>query len=407
MAFDAGEHTSSTTGPSTRLSRRTLLKGAAAVVAAGTLTMPGSIASAATSAEPPNDLDAFILDRMHRARVPGLAAAVIADGGLRWSKGYGRANIRRSLAATADTPFMLASVSKTVMAVALMQVVESGALGLDDDIDEHLPFGVRNPNAPAAPITARMLLTHTSSLRDNWRVLTQVYVRGDSPVPLGSFLRDYLAPGGRFYDSRRNFGQDPPLTEYRYCNVGAALGGYLVEAVTGTPFDRHCDERIFGPLGMRATGWHLADLGRRSVAMPYRFDATSRTYRPYGQYGYPDYPDGELRTGAAHLARFLGAFAGFGTWKGTRILGSSTAREMRRRQFPRIAHGQGLIWYYERRGADLLLGHNGGDSGVNTRMFFRPRDGVGVIVLANGDGSGDGALAEVQDRLFEVFGAER
>jgi CubicO group peptidase (beta-lactamase class C family) len=139
--------------------------------------------------------------------------------------------------------------------------------------------------------------------------------------------------------------------------------------------------------------------------MPYRYVEDGR-FEPYGQYGYPDYPDGQLRTGAGHLARFLGAFIAFGTWDGERILSEESVREMRRRQFRHITRGQGLIWYYTRWDGDLLLGHNGGDSGVNTRMFFRPSDGTGVIVLANGD-AWDGPLQDIQDRLFDVFGERR
>src|SRR5207344_977457 len=107
---------------------------------------------------------------------------------------------------------------------------------------------------------------------------------------------------------------------------------------------------------------------------------------------------------ASQLGRFLSAFIGAGQYRGTRILSAPSVREMRHEQVPSIIRGQGLIWYYDRHRGDTLLGHNGGDLGVNTRMFFRPGDGLGVITLTNGDASSfpqDQALQQIQDRLFQ------
>ena len=104
----------------------------------------------------------------------------MADGRIVWSRGYGWANIASAAPVTPDTDFMLASISKTVMATAAMQAVEDGLLALDADVNAVLPFAVRNPGHPAVPITLRRLLTHTASLRDNWGIWDHFYSRGDS-----------------------------------------------------------------------------------------------------------------------------------------------------------------------------------------------------------------------------------
>lgn len=302
---------------------------------------------------------------------------MVRDADTIWSRGYGWANIAHELRATKDVEFMLASVSKTVTGVAVMQAVEDGLIDLDADVDELLPFLVRNPEFPDEPITTRMLLTHTSTISDNWGVLTDVYVDGDSPVSLGDFLGGYLTPGCGSYDAERNFLSGHPGTRYRYCNVAVSLAAYLVEAAAGTAFDAWCDERIFAPLAMDETSWHLVGLERRGIAMPYRYVVTQDRYRAYGQYGYPDYPDGQLRSSAAGLARFLLAFIRLGELDGARILQEETVREMRRSQVPDLIAGQGLIWYVLHRRGERLWGHNGGDSGVATQMFLPPerRDG--------------------------------
>lgn len=349
------------------------------------------------------DLDAFVRGQMREGRLPGLAAAIVKDGELAWARGYGLANIAHERRASVDVEFMLASVSKTVTGVAVMQAVQEGLLDLDAGVNEVLPFAVRNPEFPDEAITTRMLLTHTSSLRDNWEVLNTIYVKGDSAVSLGGFLGEYLVPGGRHYDAGKNFLSASPGSTYRYCNEGVALAGYLVEAVTGSGFDAWCDERIFSPLGMDQTSWFLHGLDRTGVAMPYRYVCSRDRYRRYGQYGYPDYPDGQLRTSARELGRFLLAFVGGGELDGVRILEESTVQEMLREQVPDVVAGQGLVWYAIHRDGERLIGHNGGDSGVATQMFFRERDGTGVITLANGDWRRSGAkwpLVLIMDRLF-------
>ena len=334
-------------------------------------------------------LDEDIRALMREGHIPGLAACIVKAGEVAWARGYGRLHVGRDLHTTADTVFMLASISKTFIATAVMQAVEDGLFELDDDVSELLPFDVRTPKHPDVAITLRMLLTHVSGIRDRYSVWGRpgqpgsLYSHGDSPVALGAFLRRYLVPGGRLYVEAENFYRHVPGTAYRYSNIGAALAAYAVEAVSGIGFDAWCEQRIFDPLGMEETSWHLRGLDRRDVAMPYRWDRRSDRYEAYGQYGYPDYPDGALRTSAPQLARHLLAFVGMGEWNGTRILQSSSVEEIRRSQVPEVIAGQGLLWYQRSFEGERMLGHNGGDFGVATQMFVRQRDGTGVIVLQN------------------------
>lgn len=391
------------------LGRRSFLGLTAAGVAGVALPFAPTHRSSAPALSPlpatvaSTPLQAYIRDRMAAARVPGLAAVVVSGGHIIWSAGHGWANIERRMPATPDTDFMMASVSKTVMATAAMQAVERGLIDLDADVNDVLPFAVRNPNHPADPISLRQLLTHTSSVRDNWTIFNRFYVRGDSDVPLGGFLRRWVTPGSDLYDARKNFDRWAPGTRYEYSNIGASMAGYMVEASSGAPFDRWCERHIFGPLKMPQTSWHLRGLRRSNVAMPYRA-VKGGGYRATGQYGYPDYPDGQLRTTARELAHHLLSFIRFGTFGGAQVLQHDTVREMRRPQIKGIARGQGLIWYRAHIGGHALLGHNGGDNGVATQMYFRPDDGVGVIVLTNGDWHqhhGIYPLQQIVKRLFE------
>ena len=139
--------------------------------------------------------------------------------------------------------------------------------------------------------------------------------------------------------------------------------------------------------------------------MPYKYVRSTGRYRPYGQYGYPDYPDGQLRTSVSQLGRFLAAYMNGGSYRGVRILKAATVTEMLRPQIDQIVKGQGLIWYHDKVGGWQVVGHNGGDWGVATYMFFDPVSGAGAIVLANGDAwriGEDRALQQVVGELLEL-----
>ncbi|MCB9780706.1 MAG: beta-lactamase family protein [Alphaproteobacteria bacterium] len=328
-------------------------------------------------------VDDEIVDLMERHGVAGLAACLVEGAAVTWCGGYGEGNPDSGLLATPSTPFMLASVSKAVTTVAVVQAAERGELSLDADIDGILPFEVVHPDSPGAAIHARHLLTHTSGIVDNWDVLEAQYVDGDSDVALGAFLESYLVPGGAGYDSWENFHPDGVGGAYEYSNVGSALSGYLVEAATGTPFDDVCDARIFAPLGMNA-GWHLADFDPDLVASPTIYGGGAWEVLPH--YGFPDYPNGQLRADARSMGRFLAAVAGGGSLDGQALLTQASVDELMRRQVPDLDEDQALGWYWWALDGDEVIGHNGGDDGVSTEILLRRRDARGVVVLMNAEG---------------------
>jgi CubicO group peptidase (beta-lactamase class C family) len=210
-----------------------------------------------------------------------------------------------------------------------------------------------------------------------------------------------------------------------YTNVGFGLLGFLVGEVAGVPFASYCRERIFRPLGMTRTAWHLADIDQTSHAVPYspvsdssaarkeeqskgllgrepeRADSAAPGYLPYCLYSFPNYPDGSLRTSVTELARFLGGYINRGTYGGARILAPATVATMLSQQVTSEPR-QGLCWVASERNGMRYWGHDGGDPGVATVMAFRPSDGVGVIVFTT---RASGAVREISTRLFEEAGS--
>ena len=357
-------------------------------------------------------LHRFVRDKMREAHTPGLSVAVVRGDDIVWSDGAGWANKERGVEVTPDTVFMLASVSKTVTCAAIMALVEDGTIDLDENINHYLPFRVHIPHAPRLPVTMRMLLTHTSAIRDRFNVWgtpyskNTLYFHGDSPIALGEFERSYLVPGGSRYVETENFYPRRPGVDYSYSNLAVALAGYVAEAASGKDFNALCQQRILHPLGMNQSGFRRTDITTPNLAMPYHIDRDTRQFVPYFQYGYPDYPDGSLRTSAVHLARWLGAFMRFGIFQGVRVLERATVEEIRRGQIPRIVPWQqGLIWYVVATGKYVRMGHTGGDFGMSTRMFFRLDRQVGVVSLTNAylGGRRWEAFRDIELRLFDEF----
>lgn len=337
------------------------------------------------------ELNAKMQEQLEKHKLTSLAYAVVKNGQLLYSNALGYADESTRRAATDTTRYLIASVSKTITAVALMQLVEQNRIALDDDINGQLPFSVRNPDFPDVPITYRMLLTHTSSISDDYQNTLDLYCYGsDCAKTLDQFFKDVFLPGGAYNDAD-NFSRERPGTKEDYSNLASALVGYLVERISQTPFDGYCRDHIFIPLGMHKTEWRLANSPVAELAVPYSKDLTQSS--PH--YTFPDYPNGGLRTTVRDLSVFLRAIIQNGTYNSIPILSQASTTEMKTLQ--NGSTEQCLSFYYETINAKKYLGHSGGEMGVTTEMYFDPQTNIGVIVFNNDD---DAELADIISYLF-------
>ncbi|MDX1999651.1 MAG: serine hydrolase domain-containing protein [Thermoanaerobaculia bacterium] len=338
-------------------------------------------------------LRAFLEQQRDAGRLPGLAVAVVDYQGFAWSAGLGWAEIGVR-PVSADTPFLVASVSKPVTATALVAAVEDGVLALDEDLRGAFGFPLGHPFYPDDPITARELLAHASSVVDDPARLAAVVAPGDPTVNLGEFLADYFPPGeDRSWATRR------PGTAFAYSNVGYALAGHLLEVRTGESFGAFLARRLFAPLGMTDSAWTLAGLSR-PAAVPYR--DTAAGFVPFEPYGVPYAPAVLLRTSARDLGRFLAFHLAQGRVGDQQVVSAAGIAEMQRAQFP-ISGRQGLGWRYLNAGRTLVLGHGGSGSGVTAEIVIDRRRHRGVAVVTNVDattGEAARAFQAILDRLL-------
>lgn len=325
----------------------------------------------------------IILNLMKIARMSALSACIIKGDKVIWAKGFGLYDRENDKQADENTIYLVASISKTFTATAIMQLYEKGYFSLDDDVNDYLPFPLRNPNYPDKPITFRMLLAHQSSLAEDPPAFYS-YIPGDLevvgyPYP---WLEEYLVPGEIHYKPQV-WTDFLPGEEMNYANVGYGLLGYLVEIISGMPFEEYCRENIFEPLGMKNTSFMLSNLDVSKIAVPYVFQYGK--YYPLLHYGILDYPAGGLRTNVLDLSKFLIAHMNGGVYNGTRILSEESVEKMHTIQYPskHYSFQYGLGWQIWVKPSDVYIGHTGGLYGVATKMVFRKSDNTAIIFFTN------------------------
>lgn len=328
------------------------------------------------------DLEDYTQRLVDKQGFTSLTAAIVQDDSLVWAKGFGLANKEQNIAASEHTAYLIASISKSVTAVAAMQLAEAGTIDLDADISTYLGFTLRNPGFPNDIITCRQLLSHTSSIVDAHydEIGDQFYYYGSDPtLSLGDFCEGMLKTGGQFYNTA-SFADNQPGTFYDYSNLASALLGYVVEKAAGQSFDAYTQQHIFAPLGMSHTGWRLSDFDLSTVAMPYAPNGDA-----VGHYTFADYPNGGLRTDVTDLSKFLRMIIQKGSFNGQTILNAASVDAMLQTHYPDVqgADMQGLGLYYIYNKGVEIVGHSGGESGTTTEMYYDPQTKKGAIVFVN------------------------
>jgi len=286
-----------------------------------------------------------------------LAVLTVENGRVTFTGNFGRRYIdatrpTRSLRVNQHTKFRIASISKLVTAIGVMRLVEQGKIELDADVSEYLGFAFRNPDFPDVPITARMLLSHTSSVRDG-----DAYV-----IPPANGLTDLFVSGGAFYDDGSRWAsaaETPdvgPGRYFAYANLNYGVLATMIESVTAKRFDSYMKQNVLLPLGCQAS-WNVRHFNKaalRNVSVLYRklspedvWDAKGPWYpqvddyrgvRPPAPEGAATYvpgtnatwqsPQGGLRISAWDLSKVMRMFLNGGRFNGTRVLKTSTVNLM-------------------------------------------------------------------------------
>lgn len=341
---------------------------------------------------PKEEFEQFLEDEASDQEIPGMAVLIFDKETVLYECYLGESNRDQETALKSNDLFLMASISKTITATALLQLYDQGLFGLDDPINDHLSFPVNVPGQNTA-ITFRMLLTHTSGIADGSALDNQYYYGKDSPIALATFMESYLVPGGSNYNASENYHSFEPGTQHEYSNEGNALIGVLVESISGMGFNAYCKQHIFTPLEMNNTFWRLDEINQ-NIAVPY--DYIDGDWDFYDHYTFTDYPNGGLRSTAQDLHHFAQALTQGGSYNGHQLLKSTTVSEMLKPQIPQLDGTAG--WHLFQMNSNYnLWGHDGGEQGVSTIMAWNKDNGIGAIILSN---QGEADLDEILEKAY-------
>lgn len=355
-----------------------------------------------------------------------------------------------------DHRVRIASISKLVVAIGVMQLVERGALDLDADVSALLGYEVRNPAFPAAPITARQLLAHTSSIRDG----SAYFIRAGQGE-----MRDFFTPGAAFWDGGGHFASEAgrePGAFFTYSNLGFGVLAALIERATDERFDRFMERSVLAPLGIAAR-FDPCEIEPGQLAAAFRKRVPGEDWNPQGPwvpqvdagtprcfYGMEDLdsaeafladyepgsnatlfsPQGGLRASADDLVVVLRMLAGGGVVEGRRILSEDSVAAMLAPEWTLQADGtnglsageaepggptDGLMtsyglsvhridlraWGFE-TGPTLMVGHLGEAYGVLSHALLDPETGDGIVAIITGTADDPAAAQPGTSPLYRV-----
>ena len=361
------------------------MRGASALIA---VVLAGAAAAAQPPPTPLDDPTPQTLDEFKAAAarvldetgVPGAGLALVSVNGTEWAGGVGWANRDRRVPVTADTHFRAGSVSKTFVALALVQLYEDGKLDLDASVASLVPeVAIDNPWGADTPVTVRHLLEHTAGFDDMH--FNEAYVLGATPdLPLEQVLQ--LNPASRRVRWK-------PGTRMSYSNPGYGVAGLVVEKVSGQSFDDYVEERIFRPLEMTTSSFRRAPTDDPALARGY----AGRTGPPVVDRRIYLRPAGALVTSPAELAHLVQALLGWGERR--RADGSEgyvvDPEYQSNMEWPRttlastagVRSGYGLGIFSTTTLPYHVLGHNGGIDGFLSAYGYSPSRDVGYVVLLN------------------------
>ncbi len=336
-------------------------------------------------------LDMWIEQQIVHRNLPGLSIAVVFDQELVWSKGYGYSDIEKQIATTPSTVYRIGSVTKLFTSTAVLHLRDQGKLELDDPVSQHLPwFEIRSAFPDEGEITIRQLLTHTSGLP---REAAFPYWT-DHIFPTSEQLAEAL-PGQAAVHA--------PGTTYRYSNLGMALLGEIVAAVSGQPWADYVQAEILTPLGMSNSSADPSDelLGRRATPYMLRLPDGSRSIFDYYDAGAIG-PAANMVSTVEDLGRFASLHFHDGSAEENGVLRASTLREMHRVHFvyPSWSGGRGLGFGVSHRDGKNIVSHGGWIGGNRSHFLLVPSEKIALIAAVNAD---DGSPYPFTSQAYKVL----
>ncbi|MGI9179701.1 MAG: serine hydrolase [Longimicrobiaceae bacterium] len=325
-------------------------------------------------------LDSYIEKGMREWDIPGLAIAVVKDDSVVYARGFGVREVGKSERVDANTLFAIGSASKAFTAAAVALLVDEGKVKWDDPATQHLPsLQLFDPYA-TRELSVRDLLSHRSGL-----------ARGDQVWYATEFDRDEILRRVRFLAPSWSF-----RSQFGYQNLMYLAAGEMVEEVGGRSWDDVVTERIFQPLGLRASNTSTNALqGRENVAMPHAKIEDQVRPIPYRNIDNIA-PAGSINSNVVEMAQWVKLQLGQGSFRGDSLLSRAVVKEMHTPQTIIRREGgwalmapaseflmYGLGWFLHDYRGRKVVQHGGNIDGMHALVGMLPDERLGVVILTN------------------------
>ena len=328
-------------------------------------------------------LDGYMPYALKAGGIPGAVVVVVKDGQPLTMRGFGYSDEKTQRPVDPElTLFRPGSVSKLFTWTAVMQQVQAGKLNLDVDVNQYLDFKI--PPKGGKPITLRNLMTHTAGFAETAKYLIEY---DKKPVPLRTALSRWVPD--RIY---------APGTMPAYSNYGASLAGYIVERVSGEPFEQYVQRHIFDPLGMVHSTFEQPLPASLRPLMSKGYEYGSPEPKPYEV--IPLSPAGGLAASGADMGKFMIAHLN----NGGPLLNPATAQLMHApaNHFYSALPQMALGFYHEDRNGLDIVGHGGDTIFFHSDLHLFLDKNVGLFVSMNSPGKNT-AVHPLREQLFEDF----
>ena len=321
----------------------------------------------------------------------GAGVALVRLEGVEWAGGFGYADRYRQTPVTADTHFRVGSISKTFVALALVQLYEDNLIDFSASVEDIAPeIAIDNPWHHSSPVRVIHLLQHTAGFDDthfNERYLPV----GEAERPLAEVLR---------INPRPRQVRWPPGTRMSYSNPGYAIAGYLIEKLTSEPYEDYIEREILEPLGMTTSSFRLTENDEGLLARGY----ADSEREPVGFPRIHFRPAGNMHSSPREMAQFVRMLLGWGELGSAFVVDPEYLGSMEQ---PRTTYASmaGLRNGYGSGIGSLLnlpyplLGHGGRIEGFLSQYAYSPARDVGYVILLNSNG---GRSGEAMDRLSSL-----
>jgi CubicO group peptidase (beta-lactamase class C family) len=316
------------------------------------------------------ELEPKIKEEVQQGRLPGFAIGVVKNGKLIYAKGFGVAKLGGTTAITSKSLFHMASVTKTFVATAILQLSENAKIDLDAPVVRYLPYFKLNDERYRT-ITIRQMLSHTSGIPDT------VTYNWDKPEYDAGALERFVRS---IADQRLVFA---PGEKFAYSNTAYEILGDVIAKVSGESFEDYVQHNILTPVGMKDSTLLVREANPQLLTSPHIMENNQVVVSKIFPYNRAHSPSSILYSSIEDMSRWAIANLNRGELDGKRILKGETIDSMWRPVADALGMKEGISWFTTEKQGHRFVLHSGGDVGFESLLLLAPEDGVAVVAMSN------------------------